>query len=486
MREEVFRMERVTYRRQGILYLEDFNLQIYEGEIMGLFTMNAHGLRALMTLLQTNDTLEDGYVYVGGKCVNSWKNEERTTNRISIIGAASRLVEDLSVTDNIFVLRKGFRQNIIREDVLRKQLAPFLDEMDMNVSVDGKVSELSAFERVIVELLRALVLEQRLIVLDDVGMLVSEEELGKLHEIMRTYARRGFSFLYVCPHFEEIARICDRAAHFSNGRIQRVIRSEDMGPEVNRAYTKEYITMVQSFARRERGVWQMRSLEFRDGSGRKALSFLVGAGECLALQMRENELYHAIRGVMLGEGRMDWRLYLDGRRSDLLGDRRIALIQEYATQTMIFPELGYLDNLCMSLSRRLPGIWRSKSLQESIRREYGEKEGEDLFERPVRELSEKQKYWLIYQRVLLQKPELVICIQPFAGADQAHRMYIWEMIEQLLKKDIAVVLLSLNLSDALALADRLLIVGGSGGIREFTRENFEKVRGDIPWKNIGG
>ena len=94
---------------------------------------------------------------------------------------------------------------------------------------------------------------------------------------------------------------------------------------------------------------------------------------------------------------------------------------------------------------------------------------------PVEELSEKQKYQLVYTRVLLQKPEILFCIQPFCGADLAHRMFIWSMLEKFLDKGISVVILSLNLSDSLAMADRLLILGENGEKREIARENFHKI-----------
>lgn len=60
-----------------------------------------------------------------------------------------------------------------------------------------------------------------LIVLDEVGALVSDDELKKLHGIIRRYVKKGFSFLYICSHLEEISSICDRCALFTNGRIQK-------------------------------------------------------------------------------------------------------------------------------------------------------------------------------------------------------------------------------------------------------------------------
>lgn len=71
MRKEIFRMERVTYKEAEITRLEDFNLQIYEGEIMGMVPFNGFGMAAFLELLQTNLPIYDGYIYYNGELVNS-------------------------------------------------------------------------------------------------------------------------------------------------------------------------------------------------------------------------------------------------------------------------------------------------------------------------------------------------------------------------------------------------------------------------------
>ena len=150
---------------------------------------------------------------------------------------------------------------------------------------------------------------------------------------------------------------------------------------------------------------------------------------------------------------------------------------------MIFPELDYMNNLCICLAEKVPSIWHDHRLRNSIFREYASVLGEEVFYMPVENLSEKQKYQLVYTRILLQKPEILFCIQPFMGADLVHRMYIWSMLEKFLDKGISVVILSLNLSDSLAMADRLLILdkGGRGG--ELQREEFSGIMLPLPWSH---
>lgn len=115
MKKEIFRMERVTYKEAEVIRLEDFNLQIYEGEIMGMVPFNGYGMTEFLELLQTNIPIYDGYIYYNGELVNSWKESSGTHNRISIIQAKSSLVESMTVADNVFVMRSGFRQEVIRD-----------------------------------------------------------------------------------------------------------------------------------------------------------------------------------------------------------------------------------------------------------------------------------------------------------------------------------------------------------------------------------
>lgn len=150
---------------------------------------------------------------------------------------------------------------------------------------------------------------------------------------------------------------------------------------------------------------------------------------------------------------------------------------------MIFGELSYMDNLCMGLSRRVPGVWK-RNMRESVRKEYGPVLGEEVFGMPVERLSEKQKYQMVYTRVLLQKPRVVVCVQPFKGADLAHRVFVWKMMEMLLDKGMSVVILTINLADSMSLADRLIRIGKDGIIQEINREDFGSLSITAPWLSL--
>lgn len=489
MKPEIFRMERVTYMEQEIMLLEDFNLQIYRGEIMGMIPVNAYGMTAFLKLLQNNLPLYDGYIYYGGEKINSWKEAKKQPNRLSIIEGKSRLVENMTVLDNVFVLRQSFGQEIVRTKLLGRQLAPFFADIGMDISADARVETLSEFERVIVELLRAIVMGHRLIVLNDIGTLISYGELKKLHEILRHYAAQGFSFLYICPHFEEVVMICDRSAMFSNGRIHKIVRPEEMADEILRLYPAEYDRMVRSHleSRVNDGGEHEEVLRTDGLCGEyvRNFSLTVSSGECLVVQIQENHIFQELVQMIAGDKEPEsGGLYLLGKPEKFAGCEKLAVIQELPTRSMVFPKLTYMENLCISLSRRMPFLWLGRSIRSSIRQEYGPVLGDEVFDMPVEELSEKQKYQMIYTRVLLQKPKIVFCIQPFKGADLPHRMVVWKMLEMLLDKGIAVVILTMVLSDSLPLADRLLVVNEDGGEKEVMRRDFASISAVTPWIHL--
>ena len=475
MKKEIFRMERVTYKEAEVTRLEDFNLQIYEGEIMGMVPFNGYGMSAFLELLQTNIPIYDGYIYYNGELINSWKKSSGSHNRIGIIQAKSSLVETMTITDNVFVMRPGFKQELIRTKLLNRQLQPFLKEIGIEIPADTRIENLSVFQRIIIELLRAVVMGSHLIVLEKVGALISYGELEQLHEIIRHYAAKGFSFLYICPHFEEISTICDRAAMLTNGRIWKVVSKDMMSREVREvySYTIEYDRMVRShLEKRELNEKKPEEIlkwkSYSEAVG-KEISFPIYRGEYLAIQIHESRILQEMSDALCEK---------------FSGDAKVSIIQESPTVSMIFPELDYTDNLCMALSRRMGNLWRNHKIRHNIRQEYGPKLGDEVFEMPVDSLSEKQKYQLVYSRVMLQNPQIVFCIRPFKGADLTHRMVIWKLLEEFLEKGVTVVDLSLNLSDSLSLADRLLLIQTNGCVREIKKEEFATVSRQIPWRHL--
>lgn len=458
MREEVLRMERVTYRSQGVPLLDNLSLNIFAGEVFGLVPASSFGVAALTQVLQQNLPLHYGYIYYKERLINTWRGSNGRLNRICLIQDTSSLVGSLTVADNIFVLRPGFRKYLISPKVLRQQLDPFLREVGMDIPADAYADRLTVFQRVVAELLKAMVAGCGLAILWDVSTFLSQQELAILHGILRRLSARGMSFLYICPHMEEARPLCSRTALMSGGQIVKIFPREEPVPAPAPLS----------------GPWEELSLR-RSGKtafsaehiplfGTSTLSFQVAPGECLVLQ----DLSNRLPAPMKRKG----TIAVGGKPLTRKNSRQIAVIQELPTRTMVFPQLSYLDNLCFTLDHRMPRVWLDHRIRRSLRQDYGPILGEDVFDTPIDALTEAQKYQLIYTRILLQRPQVVLCIHPFKGADMAQRKHITGLLQMLLDKEIAVIILDVSLTDSLPLAHRVIQLQEGREPRELPKESF--------------
>ena len=456
MRPEVFRMERVTYQEKGMEQLADCNLHIFSGEILGLIPLNSHGLSSLLEVITKNLPLEFGFVFLREKLINSWRDPHPRHNPIGLIQSKSQLVEGLSLADNVFVLRSGFRAWYIQSRLLRAQLLPFFEKFGIAVPPEEYPEALTPFQRVVVELIRAMVAGYRLIILYDISAFLGQGELEQLHGILRQCAAEGFSFLYVGSQPEDLSRIAHRISIFGNGRILKTVETAAELPGV-----LEKIAGIPCGARDAHlpGAGTPPVLRVRDLSldSMKNLSFDVYAGECLVLQEGSNRITGPLLQIFTGDKVPEGgQLWLEDRICHPAGNREFAILQELPSQTMIFPRLSYFDNLFMTSDHHLPHLWCNKRMQRRLAKEYGARNGVDLFSQPVESLSELEKYDLVYNRILLQKPKVVFCVRPFKGADMELREHVRGLLLQLRKKKIAVVLLTANADEAFGIADRVI------------------------------
>lgn len=489
MKEEVLRMDRITYREQGATELNHFCLDIDAGEIVGLIPINDTGMAALIRLLRQNLPLHYGYVYYRGKLVNHWQESDLSYNRIGVIESRSGLADDLTVADNVFVLRQGFKKRVIRRKVLNRQLEPFLRETGVNLSADMCARDLSAFPRFITELVKAVVAGCRLIVLMEPASVISEARLESLQRILRHYAAEGFSFLYVSRHYEEARQICTRAAVMVNGQIAKVVRTADTPPETLQCFGVEaYTQMVRKQERskpQDAGAPAALLLTGLQYGHIRALDIRVNAGECVVLQDLNNHILNDLIALLSGGRQPEaGSIAVGGAAFSQRNGRDIAVIQQQPAQTMLFPDLSYMDNLCFTLDHRLKNIWRRIAPRHSVRHELAPLLGAGVFDKPVETLTQKEKYDLVYTRVLLQRPRVAVCVQPFMNADVEQRMQIWTLMERLLEKGIAVLILAVNLADSLSLADRLIRVRDGKVQAVYGREDFASLPPSAPWHDF--
>lgn len=478
MKEEILRMERITQIVDGTTLLDNFNLHIFEGEIMGLVSINYHGQEALVRIICQNIPIHYGYVYFQETLVNNYKHSSMTMNRVAVIEKQSRLVEDLTVVDNIFVLRNGFKKYLINPKILEDQFKQFSKELGIHIDGNQLVSNLSFFEKCVVEMLKAIVGGVKLIVIKDISNFISTTDLIKIHDIIRYYSTQGISFLYICNHHEEAFKICDRISIMKNEKVLKVLSKKEFKQEVIAPYTLDFNRIDSTTAG---NISKEGILSFQNVSTDNIhnMNFSATEGECLVFLDMNNTVLEDIIKLMNHEispnsGKI---LFDDSNYNDVLSLRKnICFIQENPIHSMLFKEMSYIDNLCFLLDKKYPNLWLSKKIKKSVIQEYEPLLGKDIYCNDITELDAQSLYNLVYYRIHLYHPKVVFCIQPFSGADMYLRRHIVYLINQLRKKKITVIILAVNLSDSLAVADRLMIIEHGKLSKEYHSREFQSFR----------
>lgn len=476
MREEILRMEHVTKNYNGVTYLDNLNLQIYKGEVMGLIPINRQGKAELVQLLCQNSPIDYGRIYINNELVNYYEHSSGSMNRVYVIDQSCRLIQDLTVSDNIFVLRRGFKKYVINNQVLKGQVDQYLREMEVNIDPLELVINLNPFEQCLVELLKAVITGSNLIIFNDITNILSVVDLSRLYRLIRFYAEKGYSFLFIANHHEEVFAICDRAALMKDGAIIKIFDKQEMQSDLIKTYTVSFTDHKLKLDRYSgQGI-----LEFDRvcTDNLNNISFSVKKGECVVLFDTNNTIYSDLLELLNGEryptsGAILYKNQSYKKRvSRKALENGISIIVENATRKMIFYNLSYLDNLYFLVDKKLNKKLLKRKVKRSIISEYEGILGEEIYAEDLTGLDLSSLYNLVYYRIHLYNPDIVFCVQPFSGADMYLRKHIADLILELKRKGITVVILAVNISDTLTVADRLMVIERGSVVKEYSKEEF--------------
>lgn len=477
MRRELLRMNHVSLVWNGEIFLDNLNFQMFAGEIMGLLTGRDKGHKELVDLLCENLPISFGTVWFDGKIVNSYSFHSKSANKVYVIEQTSHLVERLSVVDNLFVLRKDFKKYFINERVLNEQAEAFFKEQAIPVNIRKRVSSLTPLERCLVELGKGLLLGCKLIIVDNPGNFLSQYELAQFQTMLKNIRNNGISILYIGNHHEELFQIADRTSLFYDGQIIKVFERDEMTSRQMAPYiTDWFVPDAETDPDSEEGVLHFHSVYTCYLQG---LGFVLHRGECLTLYDMDNQIAGDILSLLTGttvcrRGRItlehdpyDRKQALDYLKAG------IAVIPKDCTESLLFRERTYMENLTFLLDRKLKRSVIPGRIYKSIRNEYALVAGDVIFESTVANLPLGDQIALVYHRIHLFRPRVLVCVQPLARGDMFVRMRILALLREILKEGTAVLIITANISDTLEISDRLMVVENGKCTVSYEKSEFE-------------
>ncbi|MEU8540750.1 sugar ABC transporter ATP-binding protein [Streptomyces sp. NPDC048717] len=481
--------ENVSQRFGAVHALQDVTLHFPPGQVTALMGENGAGKSTLLRVLTGDHRPSRGQVLLDGTPLTLASPLDAHRAGIRIIPQEPEIIPHVSVAENVYAgaLPRRAGRRLDRAE-LRRRITADLARLGFAKVLDPDLpgSRLTAAQRQLVEILRAFTGDTppRAIAFDEPTSSLSEHETEALFALIGRLRDQGVAVVYVSHRMKEIFRLADRIAVLRDGRVAGVVdASTTTEAEVVRLMVGRDLAGL--FTRQEvatdRVVLDVHDLTTDDV---RAVTFQVRAGEVVALAglvgAGRSELALALAGdTPIRNGTVT----LDGRPLNLRGPRDaitagIGLAPEERKAQALFLHRTIRDNTALASYRRLRRRrFVSKTKERALAQEFADRlrVRAPSVETEVSALSGGNQQKVVLARWLARRPALLILDEPTRGIDIGAKAEIYQIIADLAREGVAVLVISSELPEVLGLADRVLVlqngrVTGELGRTEATEE----------------
>ncbi|MDZ4405691.1 sugar ABC transporter ATP-binding protein [Prosthecobacter sp.] len=485
----ILRAENITKRFPGVTALKDVSFDLREGEIHALCGENGAGKSTLIKLLSgihPHGSYEGKFEVNGNEArFETIKDAERTG--IAVIYQELALVEEMTVAENIFLGREPRRWGaFIDWPRMHREAQALLDRFKVDLEPSAPVRTLGVGQKQLVEIVKALAKDSKILILDEPTAALAEHEVLILLDILRDLRKRGIASIYISHKLDEVFSIADRitvlrdgttvctqqAASTNKNEVIRHMVGRELGDLFPRrtSHPGEIILRVDSLAvaDAETGTTKLHDISFELRAGEVlGIGGLMGAG-------RTELLMHLFGAWGRGlSGSVQLRNQpLSGLTPETIIQRGLVLASEDRRRYGLHldHEIGF--NLSLSslqsvtrsgFIRRNREIQRNQGIFDSLRvKATG-------LEAVVGKLSGGNQQKVVLGKALLTEPSVILLDEPTRGIDVGAKLEIYEIINQLTAEGKAVILVSSELPELIGMSDRILMLnaGRIGG--SFTR-----------------
>jgi ABC-type sugar transport system ATPase subunit len=465
--------EHVHKRYGGVHALRDVRLDVAPGEIHALVGENGAGKSTIINILAGAVKRDEGRVTFDGRLVDFDSPAESQAAGIAVIHQELATLPTMSVAENVCMGRMPTKGWWLDKRAMYATTRALLESVGLDVDPGTLMRDLSLSHQQLVEIAKALGAGARLLVMDEPTASLTEHEALRLHALARQLRDRGTAILFVSHRLSEVFAISDRITVFRDGSHVATLSTPVTTPDqivglmVGRAMSLE--TTISVPDRDAAVVLEVRELTRRNPTGPslEQVSLTVRRGEIVGLAglvgAGRSELARAIFGedsydsgdVLLHGAPMRFHSPADALRSG------VAMVPEDRTTLALFREQPVRANISMAVLPRLrTRRLISRRAERALANDYVGRLRVNTpdIETPVRALSGGNQQKTVLARWLATKPKLLILDEPTHGVDVGAKAEIHELIRGLAREGLAILLISSELPEILALSSRIVVM----------------------------
>ena len=487
--EYVLELKNIYKSFPGVKVLEDVTLQVRPGEVHALMGENGAGKSTLMKILMGIYKADQGSIFLEGKETVIHGPKDAMSKGISMIHQELNTVLDMEVAENVFVgrelLKKGFEKlKIVDIARMREETGKYFREMNIDIDPRAKMRTLSVAEMQLVEIVKAISLNSRIIVMDEPTSAITEKEATVLFAQIERLKKQGVAIIYISHKMDEIFRISDTITVLRDGQWIGTKPAKELdndmlikmmvGRELTDIYPKDPVEIgdvILEVKNLSRGK-KVRDASFSLRKGEVlGIAGLVGAGR--------SELVETIFGLYPKTG---GQIFLHGKEVHIKSaadaiKNKMALITEDRKQTGL--------NLIVSVKENIASVSIGKISNHGI---VNDKKINEVSEKYIKELKIKtpdgnaivgnlsggNQQKVVLAKWLLDEPDIIIFDEPTRGLDIGAKRDIYLLINNLAKEGKAVIVISSEMAEVMGICDRILVMAEGRINGEVQREEFSQ------------
>ena len=463
----------------GIQVVRGVSLDVRRGEILALCGENGAGKSTLAKILAGEIAPDVGSITLDGQPIHL--PDPATAHRlgIAVIYQELNYVPTLTVAENVLLGRLPGRGPIVDWDAVNREARAILAPLAPHLDPRLPVAALPVAERQVVEIARALSLDARVIVMDEPTAALSQQEVGRLFELVRRMASSGVSTVYISHRLDEVFSLADRVAVLRDGALVGVWAvGQTNRAEVVRAMVGR--SVEELYPRREStpGEPLLEARGLTRGEKLIDVSLSVRAGEIVGIFGLLGSGADVLVKVLFGAMRADrGEVIVGGRSLGLPSPGRarragIALVPAERKEEGLVLGMNVRENLSLSTLSVISEWGFIKQRAERIRaidmvralqvRTPG-------IEAPVSQLSGGNQQKVVLGRWLQARPRVFVLEEPTRGIDVGAKVEVYRLMENLAERGAAILLVSSELPEILSMSDRILTIANGRLTAEYQR-----------------
>lgn len=478
--EIILDFKNVTKRFPGVVALDDVSFSIRQGEIHGICGENGAGKSTLMKILSgvyPHGTYTGTVVYGGKELKLSQSSiREAVEEGIAIVYQELTLVLTRTVGENVFLGKEPLEHGAINWNKLYADTQAILQKYQLDVDPRETVGNLGVGKMQMVEIAKALSENARVLILDEPTSALSQAEVEKLMEILRTLKSHGITCIYISHRLEEFFLITDRVTVMRDGKVITTQPTKDVtqGDLVKYMVGRE---MKERFPKGQRHpeevIFEVKDLEAYapNNSSRKVLdgvSFDVRRGEIFGIAGLMGSGRTELVLTMFGEyGKISkGQIRLDGKEIRPKSARQaidsgLSLVPEDRKRMGLVLIQSILRNISLANLDQFAGFFRIDADAERL---ASLKQAKSLtikapnLDVKVETLSGGNQQKVVISKWLLSKPQVLIMDDPTRGIDVGAKFEIYKLMNELAEKGVSVIMISSDLEEVLGMSDRIMVM----------------------------